>query len=141
MKLNPSDLSPAMKRLNPHLFINTTTNAPQPAPATPAKRIRQSGQELNKLETRFLNEYLLPYHQADRIKAQSLRFRLGNGIWYKPDFTLAEPGERLICYEVKGPFAYRGGMENLKVAASQYQWIDWFLAWNDLEWKIQHVLP
>jgi hypothetical protein len=79
---------------------------------------------------------------------------LANGIWYKPDFfvpgssyissevgSLAYP-EQSIAWEVKGPHAFRGGMENLKVAARVHPWCRFYLVWKlDGMWKEQEVLP
>ena len=76
------------------------------------------------------------------LYVQALRFKLGNGIWYKPDAVIIFPDRAIHAYEVKGPHAFRGGFENLKVAAHLYQQIVWTLAWkDDGEWKTQLVLP
>lgn len=109
------------------------------------KRIRQSSKPLlNKLETEF-KEYLEQY-KMHWVLSQSIRFKLGNGIWYKPDFVVMQPALSLspiVCYEVKGPHAYRGGLENLKVAAGQYKYITWILCWKGESgnWEFQTVLP
>ena len=103
-----------------------------------SKRIRQSSKPLlNKLEEEFLRTRLVGrgYH------VQGVRFRLGNGVWYKPDFVWFGEG-RAVAYEVKGPHAFRGGFENLKIAASLYPEIRWLLVWKeDGLWKRQEVLP
>jgi hypothetical protein len=112
------------------------------------KRIRQSSKPLmNKLETQFYN-VLTVRNPGVVIYKQALRWKLGNGIWYKPDFaaTIVERYEdrnlTMTCWEVKGPYAFRGGFENLKVAASLYQDIVWILAWrNGSKWEEQRVLP
>lgn len=111
----------------------------------PPKRIRQSQKPLlNKLEEEWLDCLKLQFMD---ISSQSLRFKLGNGIWYKPDFVAWPRGlesidHRMRAYEVKGPFAHRGGFENLKVAAHQYPQIKWTLCWKqDGKWKEQTVLP
>lgn len=111
----------------------------------PAKRIRQSSKPLlNKLEAEWYEVLKLRF----RITAmQAIRFRLGNGIWYKPDFMawpvgLESQDSRMRAFEVKGPHAFRGGMENLKVAANQYRQIVWVLVWKEQgQWKEQIVLP
>ena len=109
---------------------------------TRPSRIRQSSKPLlNKLETEW-------YHILKRscgpdvpVFSQAIRFRLGNGIWYKPDFiVLGIAG--FYGYEVKGPHAFRGGFENLKVCANLYREIKWYLVWKEGgEWKQQDVLP
>lgn len=106
--------------------------------AASPKRIRQSSKPLlNKLETEFRRHRLI----GDGYVDQAVRFRLGNGIWYKPDFVWFGTGTTVV-YEVKGPHAFRGGLENLKVAASLYPQISWRLVWKeDGLWKQQVVLP
>lgn len=120
----------------------------------PPKRIRQSSKPLlNKLEAEWLER--LKAHDpvtgwkgghngyAFNIRSQAKRYRLGNGIWYKPDFT-ATVDLRETAWEVKGPRAFRGGFENLKVAASLYPEIKWVLVWKDPAtgaWQRQEVLP
>jgi hypothetical protein len=99
------------------------------------KRVRQSSKPLlNKLESEFFS---LPW--ARGFLLQAVRFRLGNGIWYKPDGF--DPKTQ-IAVEVKGPHAFRGGFENLKVAASLYPMIRWRLVWKqDGQWQEQEILP
>jgi len=108
-----------------------------------AKRLRQDSKPLlNELEKRFqarLQRCFPDYH----IRAQAKRYRLANGIWYKPDFTALLKNEgREFAWEVKGPHAFRGGFENLKVAASTYPEISWWLAWEEgAGWRQQEILP
>jgi hypothetical protein len=118
------------------------------------KRIRQSSKpEMNGLEREALawlqsqavNDWGASYPKLV-WRCQAMRFRLGNGIWYKPDIIRAikdaQVGMGMSIYEVKGPFAFRGGFENLKVAASLYPEHDWHLIWKeDGKWLRQHILP
>lgn len=112
-----------------------------------AKRIRQDTKPLlNKTEERAL-EYLKRKHPSLKILGQSIRFRLANGLWYKPDliaFTEQVIPPWVLVYEVKGPHAFRGGFENLKMAASVYRDFAWFLLWEDPprsnNWLTQEVL-
>ena len=109
----------------------------------PSKRIRQDAKPLmNKLEHQFWQVLCLKYGDGN-VKPQALRFRLGNGIFYKPDFVITQPDAGIVaCYEVKGPFAFRGGFENLKVAASLWPTIQWVLVWREGgNWLEQVVLP
>lgn len=111
--------------------------------AAKKKRIRQSTKPLmNELEA----EYLVLLRGSlsgfcdEEIHAQSLRFKLGNGIWYKPDFVVFGQGGP-YAYEVKGPFAHRGGFENLKVAAGLFKQISWYLVWKENgQWQEQKIL-
>lgn len=100
---------------------------------------------LNKLETEFY-DYI--YAEIAKlwtnpiITIQSLRFKLGNGIWYKPD--IVHIGETTwTCYEVKGPHRFRGGIENIKVAAHKYPTLRWVLAskYPDGGWFLEVVRP
>lgn len=123
------------------------------APAHPLpvkRRIRQKqGDVLNALEARFLAKLRTDY--ADKaVLSQAVRLELARGIWYKPDFFIPDAmlhlgtGKTLaIAYEVKGPHAFRGGFENLKVAARVHPWVKFFLVWEDngRVWQRQEVLP
>jgi hypothetical protein len=106
------------------------------------KRIRQSREPiLNKLETSYRDEVLFKRYTPTQVRSQDLRLRLGNGTWYKPDFHI--PHERLIV-EVKGPKAWRGGLEFLKVAASVHPYLRFVLVWRESRlgpWLWQEVLP
>jgi len=109
----------------------------------PAKRIRQDTKPLmNKLEAEWLNFGLsAPRDEAWFVMSQAMRFKLANGLWYKPDFVVRKPAT-ISAYEVKGPHAFRGGFENLKMAATTYTWIKWFLVWKENgTWQEQEVLP
>ena len=113
------------------------------------KRVRQSSKPLmNKLETEFYERIRNLYPNFPPVRCQAKRFRLGNGIWYKPDFTAslwpAPTGPAVeTAWEVKGPHAFRGGLENLKVAAGLYHEVCWLLVWKDStgQWNEQRILP
>lgn len=105
------------------------------------RRIRQNHKPLmNKLESEFKE-----FHEkitGHTLIPQAIKFRLGNGIYYKPDFVQFSNTFGLSAFEVKGPHAFRGGFENLKVAASLYPQIRWILVWvEDGNWCEQVVLP
>lgn len=109
---------------------------------TKNSRLRQDHKPLmNKLEQEYYNHFLS--HHDGPVCIQSVRFKLANGLWYKPDFF----SESMICssrcgIEVKGPHSFRGGFENLKMAAHQYPWIKWILVWKENgEWQEQTVIP
>ncbi len=158
----------ATRKLNPHLYapagpgyvIADSTGKPFNFAAAgkshgkvandgkPPKRLRQSSKPLmNKLEAAWLAE-LERRHPGVVIWKQALRWKLGNGIWYKVDFAAfvgwTQKPTELTCWEVKGPHAFRGGFENLKVAASLYPEVRWVLVWKDKAtgaWQEQEVLP
>jgi hypothetical protein len=156
---NPTD---TIRRLNPHLYGGAerennlpavTPKAQSPAPdascffkgvGPPTKRIRQSSKPLlNELETKWQSEMHHRWPQA-RIHAQSLRFRLANGAWYKPDFFAIIYGFPQ-AYECKGPRQGKNvdrGLLALKCAASQYPEIAFSLVWKEGGvWYQQAVLP
>lgn len=133
--------SAAFRRLNAGMF-------PAPMSAGPVggkKRLRQSAAPvLNKLETRFYGHLLTQYDRLN-IHSQAVRLELARGIWFKCDFFVS-PHE--LCttptfYEVKGPKSFRGGFENLKVAARVHKWAKFFLVWEDAagNWQRQEILP
>jgi hypothetical protein len=106
----------------------------------PKKRIRQDTKPLlNKLEQDYYDQCLKCI--SAYVTKQAIRFRLANGLWYKSDFVVWWPrGPQAI--EVKGPYAYRGGFENLKMAATSYPFIEWALVWKEGDdWRSQVVLP
>ena len=110
-------------------------------PPRPTPRIRQSSKPLlNKLETEWYHILKSSYGPDVPVFSQAIRFRLGNGIWYKPDFMVF--ASKSYGYEVKGPHAFRGGFENLKVCSNLYREIKWYLVWKiDGQWQEQEVLP
>jgi len=132
---------------NPHLYgVNPSpkevATIHKKIRAVTPKRIRQDSKPLmNKLETEAL-AHLKAELSNPIILIQAIRFKLGNGIWYKPDFFIFELNKP-TAYEVKGPHAFRGGFENLKVAASLYPEIRWGLVWKEKtgQWVGQTVLP
>lgn len=131
MNLKDISIGPCCRKLNPGLFQE------QPVQA---KRIRQEPRKLlDKLEEEFMRYY--SWEHGRNLIPQSVKFRLGNGIWYKPDFIdLADSG--VIAIEVKGPHIFRGGIENLKVAAGLYPQIVWQLWWKEKGmWAFQIVFP
>ena len=105
-----------------------------------SRRIRQSHKPLmNGLESDYFHSHLTAISAP--VSIQDIRFRLANGLWYKSDFVVWWPkGPESI--EVKGPHAFRGGFENLKMAAHKYPWIEWTLVWKACDkWMRQTVLP
>ena len=124
--------------------------AQPPTPPAPARRLRQDPKPLmNHLEAEFYQRIADIYPNCPPVRIQAKRYRLGNGIWYKPDFSASQWSNtsaplQETCWEVKGPKAFRGGFENLKVAASLYPEIRWLLVWKDTttgDWKEQVILP
>jgi len=133
--------SAAFRRLNAGMFP-----APMNADPVPAKkRLRQSAAPvLNRLEMRF-HGHLLATYEPDSVFAQAVRVELARGHWFKPDFYVAPHASctRPTFFETKGPKSFRGGFENLKVAARVHKWAKFFLVWEDEagRWQRQEILP
>lgn len=141
---SPGDLSTAHAECEIHGRECPRLNPLQKPKAK--KRIRQSDKPLlNGLEKSFLEvlKQRYPYIDEAQITAQAIRFSLGNGIAYKADFVVFREAKRTLAYECKGPHAFRGGFENLKVAANKYPLVLFTLVWKDVQgqWQEQVVLP
>jgi hypothetical protein len=137
-------VSEAVRLRNPHLFA-TRAAGEVPFTATrpvegKSRRLRQDTKPLmNALETRLLS-HLQAIHAGVTIRPQAKRYRLANGLWYKPDFTAIVAGVE-YAWEAKGPKAFRGGFENLKMAATQWPDVMFFLMWEDAGlWQKQRIL-
>lgn len=140
MKEIPKNVSESVKLRNPHLYCSAEV-ARVLTDHKPPRRIRQSTKPLlNKLEQEWYSRQCA-FFPSRTFYMQSIRFKLANGIWYKPDAVSIDflPP---TCWEIKGPHAFRGGFENLKVAAHQYPNIHWILVWKENgKWQEQEVLP
>lgn len=143
MKSIPQDVSHSVRKRNPHLYGCVTPQERQMlvGGAVEAKRIKQRGREPTKLEMEW--ERLLRATERRFIRAQSLTFKIANGLRYTPDFTCLIDGEtRPVAYEVKGKWIDGDSVPKLKMAA--HEWPDWIfiLVWKeDGQWKQQVVLP
>lgn len=152
-KINPSKMarltsltslpmSSAARRLNAHLLpVGGGGALPAGTVGIPGKRLRQSAAPiLNKLETR-LEAWLAAVYPGEKIRAQAKRYRLANGIWYKADFSAVIAGQEW-AWEAKGPKAFRGGFENLKVASATWPEVRFVLVWEEGgAWRTQEILP
>lgn len=135
--------SKSVQKANLHLMGGPIAACPSPE----KHRIRQDRSGPNKLETEW-GVRLKATYPNETFRFGCLRFRLGNGIWYKPDFTCSHHWCRnrddiiQAAWEVKGPKSWRGGFENLKVAATTYTDWTWYLVYrSDGRWKEERVLP
>ncbi|MDE2096140.1 MAG: hypothetical protein KGL39_02770 [Patescibacteria group bacterium] len=154
MKSLPNNPSESFRRRNPNLYRQfpdlqaegSKRELDPKAVANAVRRLRQDTKPLmNGLEQAWFDSLKINGYAGKKVydlRAQSLRFRLGNGIWYKPDVTCLVDGSSNYAFECKGPKAFRGGFENLKVAAGL--WPDWtfVLVWRvSGRWLEQRVLP
>jgi hypothetical protein len=106
------------------------------------KRIRQDPKPLlNKLETEFFGK-LKSEFPGHPIKAQAVRLRIGNGVTLTLDFMIFHPDRTPSAWEVKGPFAWEDSIVKLKIAASVFPEISFFLVWKENNlWERQKIIP
>lgn len=122
--------------------ISTQTNyAGAGIPGAQKPAIRQDRTGLNKTEAAFL-EYLRAAFPHFEVLEQAVTLKLGNGVRYTPDFFVWT-----LCgceaWEVKG-FMRDDANVKLKVAASKYPWITFYLVRRQGKtggWDIQRILP
>jgi hypothetical protein len=116
---------------------------PQTANAAPGVRIRQDSKPLmNELEQEWFN-LLKTDNTILHLRAQVLKFLIGNNAFYRPDMT-AMVGAVLHAWECKGPRGMKNqdrGYLALKSAAAQWPEVRFILVFKDGgAWKSQEVL-
>ena len=87
-----------------------------------AKARKPSATYRSKLEEDYARrlEILLKAGQLVEWHYEPMRFRLGKGAWYTPDFVIVQAKSMHIeCHEVKG-FWREAARVRIKVAASKY---------------------
>jgi len=106
----------------------------------PKKRIRQNPKPLmNKLELEAMT-WLGGQYPIEELHCQAIRFRLGNGVHFTPDIVCLTHGTPL-AWEVKGPWATDDAIVKLKMAATVWPHIHWFLIWKESgQWQQQLIL-
>lgn len=137
-------------KLHPEL---ATQMLPQPTAAqmlsnqiaSEGRRVRQGEPKLRKWESEWL-EIVKADQKYFNCRAQSIRWRLANGAWYKPDVTAQNVlNGQLTCFEVKGGKGMKGvakGILALKVAATTYPENKWIIIWKDNgQWRQQEIKP
>ena len=133
--------------------INFNPIAPLPVEIV-AKRIRQDSKPLmNKWEQEFFDmvadEKMFDQRAVCRVRAQAKRYKLANGVWYRPDITctaLDIAGRRHeMAFEIKGGEKMKGvakGKMTIKIAAHEWPEVIWFFCYKiDGQWKWERVLP
>lgn len=119
--------------------------------AADAVRLRQSTKGLNKTEAAF-QDHLKAQYPKEEIHAQSVTFKIGNGVRYTPDFVTFvrwedQEADECHCsaYEVKG-FMRDDAAVKIKVAAHAYPRVAFFLVTKRKAaagggWSIQRIWP
>lgn len=130
----------------PESFIQRQIQAAvvKSAPVAEGVRIRQDPKPLmNKLEQAWF-DHLKMMGTVRGLSAQSLRFKLANGAWYKSD-VIGWIGDKLHAWECKGPSCMKNvdrGILTVKIAAAQWPEVNFTLVWKERGvFKIQRVLP
>jgi hypothetical protein len=83
------------------------------------------------------------YFGISNLRAQAIKFKIGNNAFYKPDMT-GEIAGIWHAWEVKGNKGKNidRGKLALKVAASAWPEVVFILAWKtDGQWNEQRILP
>jgi hypothetical protein len=138
----PNQPSEAIRKRNPHIYGVMTIPFGEPGHSK-QKRLRQSAKpRLNKLESEFAVHLRLRRREYV-VTEQAITFRLANGVNYRPDFVIYSPyNGQIIAYETKGDYVWDDAAVKLKVAAQEYPFISWRLAWKEKgEWNEQTILP
>jgi hypothetical protein len=109
-----------------------------------AKRIRQD-KPMNKLETALL-WHLQALYAETRFYPKGMRLRLANGLTYEPDIigilATGDHSSIVSAHEAKGPHAYDGALDKLKMAAHEWPSVSFWLHWKkDGQWLAQEVFP
>jgi len=108
------------------------------------KRIRQSSKPLmNKLEQEAFDRVGRIYFGISNLRAQAIKFKIGNNAFYKPDIT-GILNDKWVAWEVKGNGGKNidRGILALKVAATQWPEIRFILIWKYCgAWREQIVQP
>ena len=94
--------------------------------------------KMNKLELRYSTQ-LQMLKQTGKIidwKFEELRFMLGNGAWYKPDFLIVKTNVYEI-HETKG-FWREAARVRIKTAAYRFPWFKWCaVQWINERWEYE----
>jgi hypothetical protein len=115
--------------------------SPDPRTFDPRKPtlLRQKTKGPNKLETAFA-AVLRAENPGVQIREQAVTWQIGNGVRYTPDIMIVEPG-RLEAYETKGGLFRDDAKVKIKVAASIWPQITFFLVWRKAGvWHRQRIL-
>lgn len=98
-----------------------TAVAVEPSPASQKKPPRK--QKMNVTETRFLHRYILPWMESGEItqwKFEGLRFNLGPGATYTPDFMVVQKSRQIALYEIKNRQIWEDAIVKFKWAREEF---------------------
>ena len=111
-----------------------------PAPVQkPPQLLRQKSKGPNKLEAAFA-AVLRAENPGVQIREQAVTILLANNCRYTPDMMIVEPG-RLEAYETKGGLFRDDAKVKIKIAASIWPQITFWLVWRKSGvWHRQRIL-
>jgi hypothetical protein len=103
----------------------------------------QPKSEMNGLEKRYAGQLELLKRSGNIIdwRFNSIRFRIGKGAWYKPDFFIVKP-THFEMHETKGSWKAKGqaaAKVRLKACAELYPWFKWLAVYwdNKFGWRYE----
>ena len=113
-------------------------STPPAATAEPKRQGKLRGVP-NKTELRFLADVLEPMvarGELVRVEYESITFHVHQVAKYTPDWIGWLPGERIRCFEVKGPHIREQDKVRWKAHSAARPWIWWQMwQWKDSRWK------
>lgn len=81
--------------------------------------------KMNGMEESFSTTYLEPLRLGGEIQwwdFEPMRFRIGVGAFYKPDFIVVDGIGQVLAYETKGHWR-EAARARIKVAADRFPWV------------------
>ena len=101
-------------------------------------RVRKSG--MNRLESAYaeLLAGRIKFGQILLYEYEAVKFRLGDGAWFTPDFMVMLPDGQIEFHETKG-FMREAANVRLKVAASKYPFKFFLVKRIKGAWNIEEI--
>ncbi len=128
-----------------HLVDANTVEAKAPAVSRTGIGIKAEGRatqprRMNKTEARYRDELLLPAIKAGdirRFEFEALKIRLGEKLFYTPDFYVVTSTGAIRIDEVKGAHIYEDARIKFKAAAAQFPEFHWRMwQWKEGKWSM-----
>ncbi len=94
--------------------------------------------KMNLTEKRYVDQLEMMRLNGEIVdwRYEPMRFKVGEGAWYKPDFLIVLTNKFEI-HEVKGGFIRTPAMVRFKAAMMLYPWFKWkMMQWKNGEWKV-----
>ncbi len=94
--------------------------------------------KMNKTEQRYAGQLEMMKRSGQILDYcfESMKFQVGDGAWYKPDFLVVFT-DRFELHEIKGGFIRTPAMVRFKIAMMLYPWFKWrMVQWKDNKWTV-----